>query len=96
MRCFKHNSGAGKPLTCPLCRTNWGPMGMEILKENTKLWREKKKNAAMENNKTTSVANMVNGAIGKGAAGTKIGGGSEQRGFQCVSCKRQLMYEGKY
>ena len=36
MRCFKHNSGAGKPLNCPLCRTNWGPMGLEILKENSK------------------------------------------------------------
>ena len=55
MRCFKHNEGAGKPLNCPLCRTNWGPMGLEILKENTKIWRAKKKDAAMANNKTTSV-----------------------------------------
>ena len=43
LRCFKHNQASGKPLNCPLCRTNWGPMGVEILKENTKQWREKQK-----------------------------------------------------
>jgi len=31
-------------------------MGLEILKENTKEWRDKKKMAAMENNKSSSVA----------------------------------------
>lgn len=46
MRCFKHNQSSGKPLLCPLCRTNWGPMGVEILKENTKAWREGKRNIA--------------------------------------------------
>ena len=45
LRCFKHNQTSGKSLNCPLCRTNWGPMGVEILKENTKVWREKKKQA---------------------------------------------------
>ncbi len=55
-RCFKHNESSGKPLNCPLCRTNWGPLGLEILKENTKIWRENKKNANMANNKTSSVA----------------------------------------
>jgi len=46
-RCFKHNVSSGKPLNCPLCRTNWGPMGLEILKENSKNWRENKKAIAM-------------------------------------------------
>ena len=32
-------------MLCPLCRTNWGPMGIEILKENTKAWKEGKKPA---------------------------------------------------
>ena len=85
-------------------------MGIEILKENTKAFREKKKMAAMENNKASSVSQMINGAIrGGGAAaaaasgdttsggqGTQIGGGGNERGFKCSSCKRTLMYEGRY
>jgi len=33
MRCFKHNNTAGKPLQCPLCRTNWGANGLDDLKK---------------------------------------------------------------
>ena len=98
MRCFKHNADNGKPLNCPLCRTNWGPMGIEILKENTKAWREKKKTVAQENNKTNSVSQMVNGALKQTTSKpSQVGGAaSDSRGFQCKSCKRTLLYEGKY
>ena len=45
---------------------------------------------------------MINGATTGAAAaastGQKIGGGAStnDRGFKCVSCKRQLLYEGKF
>lgn len=39
-RCFKHNQSNGKPLQCPLCRTNWGPDGLDKLNENTKRYKE--------------------------------------------------------
>ena len=80
MRCFKHNADSGKPLLCPLCRTNWGPMGIEILKENTKAFREKKKMAAMENNKASSVSQMINGAIKGGAAAAAESGDTTSGG----------------
>ena len=48
-RCFKHNASSGKQMQCPLCRTNWGDKGLEILKENTKEWRESKQKKAAEN-----------------------------------------------
>ena len=35
-------------MQCPLCRTNWGDKGLEMLKENTKEWREQKTKKAVE------------------------------------------------
>ena len=75
MRCFKHSVDNGKPLLCQLCRTNWGPMGLEILKENQKAFRAKKKEENQANNKTNSVQQMINGATKSNTAGTKVGGG---------------------
>ena len=54
-RCFKHNQSNRKPLSCPLCRTNWGENALDILRDNTKAWREKKKVVAKEEAK----ANLV-------------------------------------
>ena len=46
IRCFKHNYSNRNPMNCPLCRTDWGDKGIEILQENQKAWRAKKKKEA--------------------------------------------------
>ena len=55
-------------------------MGIEILKENTKAFREKKKMAAMEINKASTVTQMINGAIKGGAAAAAASGDTASGG----------------
>ena len=95
-RCFKHNQSSGKPLLCPLCRTNWGPLGLEILKENSKMWRESKKAAAQDNNKVNSVQDIINGALKGGAASAAGSKAATDPVSKCSSCRRTLMYDAKY
>ena len=83
-------------------------MGLEILKENTKAWRAKKAETQQASNKTNGLQAIINGALktGNSAAaaaasgsgeGQLIGGGNgPERGFQCTSCKRKLLYEAKF
>lgn len=73
-------------MQCPLCRCNWGDKALDILKENTKQWRDAKaKKAAETKPKATP-----------GAAPTENPLPQNDRGFRCTCCKRNLIYEAKY
>jgi hypothetical protein len=38
----KHKVSQAQKITCPLCRTDWGPNALEELREETKQFREKR------------------------------------------------------
>lgn len=84
-RCFKHNAAGGKQMQCPLCRTNWGDKGLDLLKENTKAWRERKAQKAAETKPKLAQPPVSTEGLPQ-----------NDRGFKCNCCKRQLIYEAKY
>ena len=59
MRCFKHSQKNGQPMSCPLCRTNWGPNAIDVLRANTKKFNERKKA------KLTEAKALVQNAVGQ-------------------------------
>lgn len=57
-------------MTCPLCRTNWGPDAIEQLRENTKQWKQNKisTNKANAQSVNAIVAGATNSASAAAAA----------------------------
>lgn len=70
-------------MQCPLCRTRWGENAIEILQENTRLFKQSKKDtAAKENQVSKTLADQQSQ--------------QKERSFQCHCCKRSINYDAKY
>lgn len=46
-------------MQCPLCRTSWGENAIEILQENSKRFRDSKKEAAQKDKKANLIAQSL-------------------------------------
>lgn len=85
-------------MVCPLCRTKWDDGAIEYLEDVKKKWRQKKTEAAKEEQKKQKsvllreTLDKTNEKLDLLKSKVK----ENERAFQCSCCKRQIIYDAKY